>query len=177
MPKQDPKKIADDDSTVFRDAMQDVTPLTTDKVSLRTNAKPSGKRAVRQAAVVDRLSDDFIPPCDNLLEFMRPGVQRSLFKQLRTGKLPIESHIDLHGMTRDAARLALQAFLQQAQQNHHKVVCIVHGKGYHSEDGRPVLKAMVNKWLQDLPEVLAFCSAKPQDGGSGAVYALLKILK
>ena len=177
MPKTDPKKITDDDSTVFRDAMQDVTPLTTDKVSLRAGTKPVRKRAARQAALMDKLSDDFIPPCDNLLEFMRPGVQRSLFKQLRTGKLPIESHIDLHGMTRDAARLALQAFLQQAQQNQHKVVCIVHGKGYHSEDGRPVLKAMVNKWLQDLPEVLAFCSAKPQDGGSGAVYALLKILK
>ena len=178
MPKQDPKKTANDDSSAFRDAMQDVTPLkTTNKVRLRSSTKPATRLTGRHSTVVDKLSDDFIPPCDNLLEFMRPGVQRALFKQLRTGKLPIESYIDLHGMTRDAARLALQGFLQQAQQNHHKVVCIVHGKGYHSEDGRPVLKAMVNKWLQDLPEVLAFCSAKPQDGGSGAVYALLKILK
>jgi DNA-nicking Smr family endonuclease len=177
MPNEDSKNTNAADSHAFRDAMQDVTPLKSDKITLRSTVKRSVKRTAPQAAVVDKLSDDFIPPCDNLLEFMRPGVQRTLFKQLRTGKLPIESHIDLHGMTRDAARLGLQQFLQQAQQNHHKVVCIVHGKGYHSEDGRPVLKAMVNKWLQDLPEVLAFCSAKPQDGGSGAVYALLKNLK
>lgn len=177
MPNQDTKKTVHDDSTVFRDAMQDVTPLTTDKIVLRPTAKRGTRRTPGQVTVEDKLSDDFIPPCDNLLEFMRPGVQRALFKQLRTGKLPVQSHIDLHGMTRDAARLELQQFLQQAQQNRHKVVCIVHGKGYHSEDGRPVLKAMVNKWLQDLPEVLAFCSAKPQDGGSGAVYALLKTLK
>ena len=178
MPNEDTKKSAASDNDTFRDAMRDVKPLPpTDKISLRGTTKRSGKRPVRPPAVMDKLSDDFIPPCDNWLEFIRPGVQRSLFKQLRTGKLGIEAHIDLHGMTRNAARLGLQQFLQQAQQQNKKIVCIVHGKGYHSEDGRPVLKAMVNKWLQDLPEVLAFCSAQPKDGGSGAVYALLKNLK
>lgn len=177
MPNEDPKKSAPNDSDLFRDAVQDVKPLTSDKIPLRHPAKRATKRAASQPAITDRLSDEFIPPCDNLLEFMRPGVQRTLFKQLRTGKLPVESHLDLHGMTRDAARIALQQFLQLAQQQRLKVVCIVHGKGYHSEDGRPVIKAMVNKWLQDLPEVLAFCSAQPRDGGSGAVYALLKTLK
>lgn len=176
MPNEDPKKSSPDDSELFREAVQDVKPLATDKISLRQPAKRRVQRITAQP-VADRLSDEFIPPCDNWLEFMRPGVQRTLFKQLRTGKLPVESHLDLHGMTRDAARLTLQQFLQQAQMQRAKVVCIVHGKGYHSEDGRPVLKAMVNKWLQDLPEVLAFCSAQPADGGSGAVYVLLKNLK
>jgi DNA-nicking Smr family endonuclease len=176
MSNKDPDKAKADDSALFQDAMQDVMRLQIDKVQLKAS-KPAPKRKAKTPALSDRLSDDFIPPCDNWLEFMRPGVQRTLFKQLRTGKLAIESHLDLHGMTRDAARIQLQQFLQLALQQHCKVVCIVHGKGYHSEDGRPVLKAMVNKWLQDLPEVLAFSSALPKDGGSGAVYALLKTLK
>lgn len=177
MPNEDSKKPAPDDSKLFQDAMQDVTPLKTDKVALPHSARRITRRQPAQPALMDKLSDDFIPPCDNLLAFMRPGVQRTLFKQLRTGKLPINAHIDLHGMTREAARIQLQQFLQQAQQQGHKIVCIVHGKGYHSEDGRPVLKAMVNKWLQDLPDVLAFSSAQPKDGGSGAVYALLRAIK
>ena len=177
MPNEDSKKSVPDDINLFRDAMQDVTPLKSDKVAPPRTTRRTSKRQTAQQAMIDKLSDEFIPPCDNLLEFMRPGVQRTLFKQLRTGKLPVESHLDLHGMTRDAARIQLQHFLQLAQHQRHRVVCIVHGKGYHSEDGRPVLKAMVNKWLQDLPEVLAFCSAQPRDGGSGAVYALLKTIK
>jgi DNA-nicking Smr family endonuclease len=39
---------------------------------------------------------------------------------------------------------------------------------------RPVLKGKVNHWLQQRDEVLAFCSARPVDGGTGAVYVLLK---
>ena len=177
MTNKDPKKPASDDSVLFRDAVQDVMPLQTDKILLPQANKPVSRRKDKAPAGIDKLSDDFIPDCENWLEFMRPGVQRTVFKQLRTGKLAVESHLDLHGLTRDAARIQLQHFIQQAMQHHFKVVCIVHGKGYHSEDGRPVLKAMVNKWLQDLAEVLAFSSAQPRDGGSGAVYALLKTLK
>ena len=177
MTTKDQKNPATEDNALFRNEMQDVIPLQTDKVQLAKTVKTARRTNNNTTTTRDRLSDDFIPDCDNWLEFMRPGVQRSLFKQLRTGKLAIQSHLDLHGLTRDAARLRLQEFLQTAMQQQHKVVCIVHGKGYHSEDGRPVLKAMVNKWLQDLPEVLAFSSALPADGGSGAVYALLKALK
>ncbi|VAW62865.1 hypothetical protein MNBD_GAMMA08-664, partial [hydrothermal vent metagenome] len=78
---------------------------------------------------------------------------------------------------RDDARKMLLAFLDHAQQQSFKLVRIVHGKGHHSNTDQPVLKAMVNKWLRSIPEVLAFVSAIPKDGGTGAVYVLLKILK
>ena len=51
---------------------------------------------------------------------------------------------------------------------------IVHGKGLRSRQGQPVLKVKVNHWLRQREEVLAFCSARPVDGGTGAVYVLLK---
>ena len=51
---------------------------------------------------------------------------------------------------------------------------IIHGKGYRSGERQPVLKRKVNYWLRLRPDVLAFCSATPRDGGTGAVYVLLR---
>ena len=165
-----------DDMNLFKDEMSDVTPLKTqNKLLLRKKPSTIKRRAEENShAIIDQLSDDFIPECGDFLEFMRPGVQKTLVKQLRNGKLAVEDSLDLHGYTRDLARQTLLQFVANAQLQDFKVVRIVHGKGYNSEDGRPVLKAMVNKWLQNINEVLAFASAQPKDGGSGAVYALIK---
>jgi DNA-nicking Smr family endonuclease len=166
-----------DDASLFQQAMADVRPISNDRASLRQKPAAIKRRPRQQKSVlVDRLSDDFIPECGEFLEFMRPGVQKSLLKQIRNGRLPVEDRIDLHGHTRDQARLRLLQFIHHAQQSAYKIVCVVHGKGYHSNDGRPVLKAMVNKWLQDIPEVLAFTSAPQRDGGYGAVYVLIRRL-
>ena len=165
----------DDEKNIFQQAMEDVTPLTHDKVSLKSRPKKIKLRKTESSLdIADTLSDDFIPECGDFLEFMRPGVQKSLLKQMRNGKLPVEDYLDMHGYMRDAARKTLLAFIKTSQARNYKIICIVHGKGYHSEDGRPVLKAMVNKWLQNIHEVLAFTSAQPKDGGTGAVYVLLK---
>lgn len=168
----------EDEDDLFRRAMADVQPLQHDRVESRRKPPVFRKRVQNeQKDIVDTLSDDFIPPCDEYLEFARPGVQKSLLKQMRTGKCRVDDHIDMHGHTRDQARLRLLGFIHQAQQQGDKIVCVVHGKGYHSEDGHPVLKAMVNKWLQNIPEVLAFTTAPLKDGGTGAVYVLLKRLQ
>jgi len=171
-------KATDDDGDIFRQAMADVSPIAPpQRVSLRNKPKRIKKRPQTQPQTInDTLSDDFIPPCGEQLEFMRPGVQKSLLKQMRNGKLPVEDRIDLHGLYRDQAREQLLQFIQHAQLSGYKIICVVHGKGYHSEDGRPVLKAMVNKWLQNIPEVLAFTSAPHRDGGYGAVYVLIRRL-
>ena len=165
----------DDDDKLFSQAMQGVNRIQSDKVNLRAKPSPIKKRTqIAEPNIADTLSDDFIPPCDDHLEFMRSGVQKSYLKQIRNGKIPIEDDIDLHGYRRDDARQTLLAFLDHAQLHQYRLVKIVHGKGYNSDDNRPVLKAMVNKWLQNIPEVLAFVSATPRDGGIGAVYVLLK---
>jgi len=163
---------------LFNQAMVDVKPHKHDRVSQQQ--KPSAIKKRKQAAadnIEDTLSDDFIPECGEWLEFSRPGIQKSLLKQIRNGKLPVEDRLDLHGYTRDRARTTLLEFIHHSQQSDFKLVCVVHGKGYHSEDGRPVLKAMANKWLQNIDIVLAFTTAQPRDGGTGAVYVLLKRLR
>jgi len=165
-----------DDFDLFRQELSDVAPIKkANKVSLKHKPKSIQKRPQEQTLLInDTLSDDFIPDCGEFLEFKRAGIQNSKLKLIRNGRLPVENHLDLHGHTREAARTELLQFIMQSQMQGFSLVCIVHGKGYHSEDGRPVLKAMVNKWLQNIPQVLAFVSAQPKDGGSGAVYVLLK---
>jgi DNA-nicking Smr family endonuclease len=88
--------------------------------------------------------------------------------------MPVGAVLDLHGLRVAEARQALQQLLLHAQLQGDKVVRVIHGKGKGSGTQQAVLKQQVNHWLQQDPMVLAFCSAQPKDGGSGAVYVLLK---
>ena len=98
----------------------------------------------------------------------KPGVTQNQMRHLKQSK---NHHIiDLHGLKFTEAKLALD----QAISGKFKILKIIHGKGYHSEDMKPVLKNMVFHNLSDHPKVIAFCSAKPNDGGVGATYVLLK---
>ena len=81
--------------------------------------------------------------------------------------------IDLHGLLTEAAAQALHNFIVNAHLEKHKIVLIIHGKG-GKDNKPPIIKNIVNEYLKNLPQVLAFHSAKPKDGGTGAVYVLLK---
>ncbi|MCP4992313.1 MAG: DNA mismatch repair protein MutS [Gammaproteobacteria bacterium] len=107
------------------------------------------------------------------LQFVRPGIQKRLFQDLRRGQLVPEDVLDLHGLRVVEARQALSGFLQHARRHRLRVVQIIHGKGRGSSSQQPVLKQFVNQWLPQRPEVLAYCSAPSFDGGTGAAYVLL----
>jgi DNA-nicking Smr family endonuclease len=102
------------------------------------------------------------------LFFARTGLQHKTIKKLRQGKMSIEACLDLHGMTIPKAETALEEFLFMCQQEELRNVLIIHGKG------AGIIKNTINTWLRDYPDTLAFCSAKPKDGGLGAVYLLLR---
>ncbi|EIJ42136.1 hypothetical protein BegalDRAFT_1237 [Beggiatoa alba B18LD] len=126
---------------------------------------------------VDMLSDAYDPAeleTGEELLFLRAGIQQSLFRRLRRGQLSVETELDLHGMTVPIAREAIAEFLRYCQSRNIRCVRIIHGKGYGSWQKQPILKVKVNHWLRQRDEVLAFCSARPVDGGTGAVYVLLK---
>jgi DNA-nicking Smr family endonuclease len=108
------------------------------------------------------------------LRYIRPGIQALSLQKLRRGQFPIEDTLDLHGLTAAEASVRVQHFLQQSQMAGRVAVRIVHGKGYGSEGRQPVLKARVQHALVANPSVLAFCSARPQEGGTGAVDVLLR---
>ena len=93
-------------------------------------------------------------------------------KQLRRGEFSIQDEIDLHNLRASDAETLLKRFLNEARSGMHRCVRIVHGKGLRSE-GAPVLKMLVDRVLRQRGDVLAFASAPPNQGGSGAVLVLL----
>ncbi len=108
------------------------------------------------------------------LSFQRAGVRTQVVRRLRRGLIPIESELDLHGLSQAAARYQLAEFLTYSRSTGQRCVRIIHGKGYRSGARGPVLKTAVDLWLRRHPDVMAFTSARALDGGTGAVYVLLR---
>ena len=105
------------------------------------------------------------------------GLDRRVVRRLRDGEFAYQSHLDLHGMTAQEARAAVDRFLTEAHRNGYRCVLIVHGRGLNSKDQVPVLKNRLSTWLARgawSRLVLAFTSARSCDGGAGALYVLLR---
>jgi DNA-nicking Smr family endonuclease len=169
------------DLALFRAAVVDVTPL---HPSQRAETFRALTRTPRlRATVPSKLEDGFAemlaePGAETgeFLEFMRPGLQQRVFGDLRRGQLAIERALDLHGLTLTHAKTVLAEFLADCQRRRHRCIHIIHGKGRGSAGQPPVLKHQVNLWLRQRRDVMAFCSSLPRDGGTGAIYVLLRPL-
>lgn len=106
--------------------------------------------------------------------YLRHGLAQSVLRDLRRGRWVIQGEIDLHGLNRDQARHQVAAFLQTALHQGKRCLRIVHGKGLGSPQKLSVLRQLLRGWLAQRQEVLAYCQAKPQDGGEGALLVLLR---
>ena len=107
--------------------------------------------------------------------FIAAGIQKDVLRKLRTGQLPIEAELDLHGYTVKDAEQVLRNFLRTARvSGRQRAVRVIHGKGLNSPKGEAVLKPRVIDWLHHSDGVLAFCTAGFQFGAGGAVHVLLK---
>lgn len=108
------------------------------------------------------------------LSYLRPGLRSRVLRDLRRGRWPVEDEIHLRGMRAAEALRSVNDFIRAARNEGFRCVRIVHGKGRGSADGRPVIKGEVDHWLRRHDSVEAFCSARGIDGGSGALYVLLR---
>ena len=176
----DRKKLSEDDIQLFRRSIGPVRKVSHDKAVHAHN-----KRSSRPG---HRPQDDISPPADTFsdhfdagevssdetLFFARPGIQQRKLQQLRRGQLAIGAELDLHGMTAAIARHELVHFISDCRGQQIRCVRVIHGKGYRSEGQAPILKNRINNWLRQHHDVLAFSSTPQKDGGSGAVYVLLR---
>lgn len=170
---------ADNDKKAFEEAMRSVTPLGNKNTVPPTRKKTPFKKAHSQTDDnVDNYGltdhEQHSVTSESTLQFKRDGVQARYFKKLKLGSFSIEAELDLHGSTVEEARNELSHFIQGAYNSGLRVIRVIHGKGYRGQQTKPIIKNKVNTWLPQIPEVLAFSSCQPRDGGSGAVYVLLK---
>ncbi|MBI3073506.1 MAG: Smr/MutS family protein [Deltaproteobacteria bacterium] len=132
------------------------------------------------ADLVDGSGEFDLADTSEYIEGASHGIDAHLLRRLRAGDYAIQSTLDLHGLTRDEARKAVAIFIDRERAAHRRSVLIIHGRGLHSKDHIPVLKDEVKVWLargRTGRAVLAFCTARPSDGGVGALYVLLRKLR
>lgn len=173
--------MTDDDDNLFRRLMSETKPLKTEARVTATTNKPKPKarfsRADDKAVLDESLQadiDDVEASSGEAMRFKRASVGRTTMRMLTRGSYAIQAEIDLHGMTVAEAKPRLEAFVRRCASNGKLCIRIVHGKGLGSGERGPVLKQAVNRWLRRWDVVLAFTSARQVDGGTGAIYVLLR---
>jgi len=165
----------------FRAAMSGVKPRAAaahvEPERARPSTRPRSAEADEQAVLLEMMSDSLDPEdieSGDTLTYRAPGIQDSVWRRLRRGGYRLGAELDLHGMNREQARAAVAGFLAHCQDRDLRALRIIHGKGNGSPNSGPVIKALLAGWLRRRKDVLAFCSARPHDGGTGAVYVLLR---
>lgn len=166
----------------FRDAVVGVTPLKepvrVEHPSTPPSPLPYKRREDDEQVMIASVSDEFeidtLLQTDDELSFQRPGVGADVLRKLRRGAWVIQDEVDLHGCRVDEARELLAIFLREALKRGLRCVRVIHGKGLGSLGRQPVLKGKTRTWLAQREEVIAFCQARPAEGGSGALIVLLR---
>ncbi len=168
------------DRETFREAFKNVRRITDDRVDLRPAApKPIPRqryldeRALRAEIAAAEPASGELEYGDEL-HYQRPGLQHGVVRKLRRGQFAIQDEVDLHGLNAKQAKTHLDDFLRGCRRRGLRCVRVVHGKGLGSSGKLPVLKPRVAFWLARRDDVLAYTSARRVDGGTGALYVLLR---
>jgi DNA-nicking Smr family endonuclease len=196
-PKEPEKKIPPepdrepDEAQYFLEAMSDVKPLSGSRKTFtripNPNMRPAHPVRDDELEAMTHLSDLVsgaaemdITFSDEYIEGSVHGFSRKLMQKLKKGQFPVQDYVDLHGLTKQDAQIKIRDFLLQSNRLGLRCVLVVHGRGLNSEDHIPVLKERLPIWLSRGPVkkiVLAFSTAMPYDGGTGAIYILLRKAK
>lgn len=165
------KKRGAEDDDAFAREMRDVVRLEPDaRGRVRSVAPVSPPRHSPQRTEPADTAEGDAAACD----FVAAGVARREIRKLKNGDYRVGDRRDLHGMTVDDALAGVGRFLVNSRHAGHRCVCIVHGRGLHSPGSQPILKTRVREYLRSHASVLAYTDAPASDGGTGAVYVLLR---
>jgi DNA-nicking Smr family endonuclease len=177
-----------EDEKLFEQAMAGVSPLSDENNRFlsppKTDTRPPHPAPDDELETMTRLSELVsgvaeldITFSDEYMEGSVPGFDPKLMQRLKRGEFPIQSYLDLHGLTKQDAQEKVTEFILKSFHAGLRCVLVVHGRGLNSQDHIPILKERLPYWLTRGPArklVLAFSTARPYDGGSGALYILLR---
>ncbi len=174
------KTLSAEDSALFRQSIGKVKTIESNIRTIEKAEKPKPYPQKQNRQIENKFKQSIDQNIQKLyqedsLYFLAPGLQKNVLKKLRKGYYGLDASLDLHGLTSQEALHQLSRFLHFSIENGHRCVHIIHGKGYGSENNQPVLKNDINIWLRQHQDVQAFCSTPPKEGGTGAVFVLLKL--
>ena len=174
------QKDEPEDQHLFREQMSGVTPLkprpTTESRAPRTpchGRKPENFSEIADPSILSSMGNQARIDTDDGSSHRKDGIQKRTMQKLKRGHFKVGDELDLHNMTIETAQKVLLDFIVKAQGKSLSSVRIIHGKGLRSDKG-PRLKLITRQLLRNHPQVLAYVSCKPADGGDGAVDVLLK---
>lgn len=173
--------ISDDEKALFRFAMRTAKPISPKNTKVKYEKKRVAPKIHQDFISFEKpqnniyLSSEYTNPitAEEVISYKVSGLPQKQFKHMQSGQQGYSSRLDLHGKTVDGAADALRDFVQACFDNDVRNLLIIHGKGGYLND-TSLIKSYVNHWLRQIDHVLGFHSAKPKDGGTGAVYVLLK---
>lgn len=174
--------MTQDEEDLFARVIQDVKPI---GGKGRAVPVPAGRNEGAPGPEPARVLQDLLEGrvefslchTDEFMEGHVLGIDPLVPARLRAGRYSPEKHLDLHGMNARQAYDALIWFIRDAYRHGLRCVVVVTGRGRNSPDGVGILRLMLQRWLSRDPlkrVVLAFCTARPGDGGTGAAYVLLR---
>lgn len=174
------RTVTPDEARIWRAVVQDVAPLPGKGVMAEDEAAtvPAPEPPARPVPPLFRPEPAPPPrpnrPLPDLRAGVTPGLDRRSADRMKKGEMVIDAALDLHGMTQDAAHGALLSFVARAYETGRRCLLVITGKG---KQGPGVLRAQVPRWLNQSPlreRILGFSQARPQHGGDGAFYVLVK---
>jgi DNA-nicking Smr family endonuclease len=179
--KRAKNELSQEEIALFRAAVRGAAPL---RAPSRVSSEGKLPLAVRPppnvhdtsaARASGSLSGDLRLETGDSTSFLRNGLGRDVLRKLRRGHWIIQDWIDLHGLNRDEAADQLAEFIARSRKRGLRCIRVVHGKGLNSPGREPVLKEKAPQLLARRDEVLAFCQAPANQGGSGALLVLLRV--
>jgi DNA-nicking Smr family endonuclease len=179
-----PRDVGPEERDLFAEAVADVAPIApTHRLPEIVWREPTPisereREVLRELdALVSGESPFELHQSDEFMEGAVPGLDPRMRARLRAGEFTSQAEIDLHGLVARDARAQVERFVVDAHRRGLRCVRIVHGRGRNSPGGEAVLKPSLPRWLARGParlRVLAYASARPADGGTGALYVLLR---
>ena len=173
--------VSVEDSVLFRESVVGTRIMKNQHADLAASRPKTVQRRISTPLMTTNANAPRLPARETMLAselpeiltLAKPGIQHRTIKKLQRGIFRVQASLDLHGLKLTEAEHELHQFITYAQQRGMQCVYVVHGKGNHS-GGQSLLKKMVYAYMQQSALVMACSSALPQDGGTGAMYVLLK---
>jgi DNA-nicking Smr family endonuclease len=165
--------MSDDDDSELSRLLPGVKRLHSDRINVYRQRQPAAAPGKSAPQPANSPASFYETPLTAEDSHFNSGLQVKLQRKIRQGAIRPEDSIDLHGYRQAEALLELDEFMSQAIQRRYRMILIIHGQGFRSQS-EAVLKPLVQRWLSEQAQVLAWCPAQLRDGAGGASYVCLR---